>query len=59
MVGSIGDYLKVKVHACVGGTTAKEDVAILKEGVHVVVGTPGRVFDMLQRGALKLHKLKV
>ena len=54
----IGDYMKVKVHACVGGTAVREDLQILKEGVHVVVGTPGRVYDMVQRGALRLHKLK-
>ncbi len=59
VVAAIGDYMKVKVHACVGGTVAREDVAILKEGVHVVVGTPGRVYDMIQRGALKLNKLKL
>jgi superfamily II DNA/RNA helicase len=50
--------MKVKVHACVGGTAVREDLQILKEGVHVVVGTPGRVYDMIQRGALRLHKLK-
>jgi translation initiation factor 4A len=35
--------MKVKVHACVGGTNVREDIQILREGVHVVVGTPGRV----------------
>ena len=58
VVQQIGDYMKVKVHACVGGTAVREDLQILKEGVHVVVGTPGRVYDMVQRGALRLHKLK-
>lgn len=58
VVSAIGDYMKVKVHACVGGTAVREDLQILKEGVHVVVGTPGRVYDLIQRGALRLHKLK-
>ena len=51
--------MKVKVHACVGGTAVREDLGILRDGVHVVVGTPGRVYDMIQRGALKLNKLKL
>jgi translation initiation factor 4A len=51
--------MKVRVHACVGGTAVRDDLAILREGVHVVVGTPGRVFDMIQRGNLRLHKLKL
>jgi translation initiation factor 4A len=39
--------MNVKVHACVGGTAIREDQRILSEGVHVVVGTPGRVYDMI------------
>merc|ERR1712060_881337 len=45
---ALGDYLQVKCHACVGGTSVREDQRILQGGVHVVVGTPGRVFDMDQ-----------
>lgn len=59
VTNAIGDHMKVKVHACVGGTAVREDIQTLKEGVHIVVGTPGRVYDMIQRGALKLSKLKV
>lgn len=49
----------VKVHACVGGTVVREDIKKLKEGVHVVVGTPGRVFDMTKKGFLKSDYLRV
>jgi translation initiation factor 4A len=59
VMSAIGDYMKVKVHACVGGTAVREDIGKLRDGVHVVVGTPGRVYDMIQRGALKLNKLKL
>ena len=37
---ALGDYLNVKCHACVGGTSVREDQRILQGGVHVVVGTP-------------------
>jgi len=46
---TLGDYLQVKVHACVGGTSFIDYQRILMSGFHVVVGTPGRVFDMLHR----------
>ena len=50
----------VKVHACVGGTVVKEDIKILKKGgVHVVVGTPGRIIDMIKKKFLKTDYLKV
>jgi translation initiation factor 4A len=59
VVAAIGDYMKVKVHACVGGTAVRDDIAALRDGVHVVVGTPGRVYDNIQKGVLRLDKLKL
>lgn len=56
---ALGDYLGVKVHACVGGTSVREDQRILSGGVHVVVGTPGRVFDMLRRQSLRSDYIKM
>ncbi|XP_076909525.1 eukaryotic initiation factor 4A-15-like [Bidens hawaiensis] len=56
---ALGDYLGVKVHACVGGTSVREDQRILSAGVHVVVGTPGRVFDMLRRQSLRADNIKM
>ncbi|KAB2627857.1 eukaryotic initiation factor 4A-10-like [Pyrus ussuriensis x Pyrus communis] len=56
---ALGDYLGVKVHACVGGTSVREDQRILSSGVHVVVGTPGRVFDMLRRQSLRCDYIKM
>ncbi|GFY97172.1 eif4a-2 [Actinidia rufa] len=56
---ALGDYLGVKVHACVGGTSVREDQRILQSGVHVVVGTPGRVFDMLRRQSLRPDYIKM
>lgn len=59
VMSAFGDYMKVKVHACVGGTSVKSDILTLRQGVHVVVGTPGRVFDMINRNALRLRHLKL
>ncbi|KAF9612593.1 hypothetical protein IFM89_002189, partial [Coptis chinensis] len=56
---ALGDYLEVRVHACVGGTSVREDQRILSDGVHVVVGTPGRVFDMLRRRSLPANDIKM
>jgi len=56
---ALGDYLQVKCHACVGGTSVREDARILSAGVHVVVGTPGRVYDMLRRRCLRADNIKM
>ncbi|GJM14508.1 MAG: ATP-dependent RNA helicase DeaD [Pseudohongiella sp.] len=42
-----------------GGQDYSGQIRALKRGVHVVVGTPGRVMDHMRKGTLKLDKLKV
>lgn len=59
VVDSLGDYLGAKAYACIGGTNVRNDLAALQEGVHVVVGTPGRVLDLLSRGALSAEHIKM
>jgi superfamily II DNA/RNA helicase len=39
--------MNVKCHTCVGGTIVREDMSKLQEGVHVVVGTPSRIYNMI------------
>lgn len=59
VVLALGDYLQVECHACIGGTNTRDDMKILREGPHVIVGTPGRVYDMINRGALDVRSLKM
>ncbi|KZS15791.1 Eukaryotic initiation factor 4A [Daphnia magna] len=59
VVLALGDYMDAQCHACIGGTNVREDLRKLSQGVHVVVGTPGRVFDMINRRALKTSCIKV
>jgi translation initiation factor 4A len=59
VVIALGDFMKVDCHACIGGTNVREDMKRLEAGAHVVVGTPGRVFDMINRGALKTDSIKM
>jgi len=59
VLNDLGDYMKIQSHACVGGTAVREDIQILQRGVQIVVGTPGRVNDMIGRNALRLTKLRM
>ena len=45
---------KLKVLAVYGGQPIGKQTRVLKKGVHVVVGTPGRVIDHIERGNLDL-----
>ncbi len=49
----------VRVATCVGGMDPSRERRSLSHGAHVVVGTPGRLRDHLERGALDLRKLRV
>eukprot|EP01034_Spumella_vulgaris_P025638 gene25638-32114_t len=51
--------MNVKCHACIGGKNIGEDVKKLEQGVQVVSGTPGRVFDMIQRKNLRTKNIKM
>ncbi|KYC38402.1 RNA helicase [Scytonema hofmannii PCC 7110] len=48
----------LKTLAIYGGQSIDRQILQLKRGVHIVVGTPGRVIDLLERGCLKLDRVK-
>lgn len=49
----------VRIATCVGGMDASKERRNLATGPQIVVGTPGRLRDHLERGALDLSALKV
>mmetsp|Transcript_32266 Transcript_32266/g.49392 ORF Transcript_32266/g.49392 Transcript_32266/m.49392 type:complete len:91 (+) Transcript_32266:416-688(+) len=51
--------MQVKTHCCIGGRNVNDDVFKLEHGAQIVSGTPGRVFDMIQRQTLKTQSIKM
>jgi translation initiation factor 4A len=52
VISSIGHHLNVGVRVCVGGASVSEDIRHLhsrENPVHIVVGSPGRIYDLLCR----------
>ena len=47
-----------RISTCVGGMDASRERRSLAHGTHIVVGTPGRLRDHIERGALDLSNLK-
>jgi ATP-independent RNA helicase DbpA len=47
----------IKVLTLCGGATMRPQLASLEHGAHIVVGTPGRLMDHLERGSLNLEAL--
>ncbi|XP_045596811.1 eukaryotic initiation factor 4A-I-like [Procambarus clarkii] len=59
VVLALGDYMDVSCHACIGGTNLREDMRRLEKGVQIIVGTPGRVYDMINRRVLNPNHIMV
>jgi len=54
----LSHYLGLHCHACIGGTRRQDDVNRLSEGQHLVIGTPGRVYDLLEKRCLYVDDLR-
>ncbi|MDR0307861.1 MAG: DEAD/DEAH box helicase [Chitinispirillales bacterium] len=57
-INSLKGNTGVTVAPIYGGQAVSIQLSKLKRGVSIVVGTPGRVIDMLERGALKLESVR-
>jgi len=57
VVLALGDYLKIRCHSCIGGTSVRDDIDRLRDGQQVVVGTPGRVLDMIGKRHFRVDSL--
>ncbi len=54
-----GKHLKMRVLTIYGGTGYDEQLGALESGIDIAVGTPGRLLDLADRGALDLSQIQV
>jgi len=61
VITALGDYMDVNCYACIGGTNVRNEINNLKNnGYQVIVGTPGRVYDMIaNRKAIDTRDIKM
>lgn len=59
VIKSLGNYMNVRVHACVGGKSVGDDAKALTAGQHIVSGSPGRVLDMIKRRNITTRNMKM
>lgn len=55
--GRIGTYTKLNFVAVYGGSNIQPQIKAIKKGVDIVVGTPGRVLDLIEKRVLKLQDI--
>jgi len=52
----VSKYLRLNVMVTTGGTNLKDDIMRLYEQVHIMIATPGRVLDLMNKGVCKMDK---
>lgn len=55
---SLNMYLKCTNTLLIGGKKIDTDIQNIEQGVQVIIGTPGRVYDMIKRYVLKMDNIK-
>ena len=58
-MNKLGQFKRVHALPVYGGTSIERQIKALAKGVHVVVGTPGRVLDHIERKTLKLKDVRI
>ena len=56
---TIGKHTRVKVFSVFGGVEQDPQIARLEKGIDVLVTTPGRMFDLVSQGYIKLNKVEI
>ena len=56
---SYGQHSELKAAAVFGGVDMDEQLAVLSQGVDVLIATPGRLLDMINRKHIQLNSLRI
>eukprot|EP01069_Polyplicarium_translucidae_P013263 Polyplicarium_translucidae@DN860_c0_g1_i1.p1 len=56
---ALGEYLSVQVHCCIGQRRLADDIKAFEAGIHIVSGTPGRVFHMISERHFSTRSVKM
>lgn len=55
----ISKFMGVKVHVATGGPPLSDDIRAIQMGAQFIVGTPGRVYDLIRKNALRLNDMRI
>lgn len=56
---SLSSYMRVNIIKCMGGVSVDKDREALRKSPHIIIGTPGRIVDLINRKYLVLDGLRV
>ena len=56
---AISVHMGISVYSATGGTPLREDIKAIEKGCQFLVGTPGRIFDLMNRNVLSRDNIRV
>ncbi|KAK2962456.1 putative Eukaryotic initiation factor 4A-III [Blattamonas nauphoetae] len=59
VIVTLGEFNSIQCHASIGGSSVGEDIRRLESGAQIVVGTPGRVLDMIRKRHMRTKHIKM
>lgn len=59
VVKALSNYMKINVYSATGGTPLRDDIRAIEKGCQYLIGTPGRIFDLMNRNVLQRDNIRV
>jgi translation initiation factor 4A len=59
VVKAISSHMGISVYSATGGTPLREDIRALEKGCQYLIGTPGRIYDLINRNVLARDQVRV
>lgn len=56
---AISSHMGITVYSATGGTPLRDDIRAIERGCQFLIGTPGRVYDLMNRNVLHRDQIRV
>jgi len=59
VASTLGEKMGIKAYAAMGKTPVRDDMRALSRGIQFLIGTPGRIYDLMSRRAFTTENIKI
>jgi translation initiation factor 4A len=59
VISALSMHTDIKTYCCVGGTSVRDDINNIQNGVNIIVGTPGRIYSHIQSQIIHTEDIKL
>ena len=59
VVKALSQHMNINVYSATGGTPLRDDIRAIEKGCQYLIGTPGRIFDLMNRNVLQRDNIRV